>query len=102
MFRSAARQKRPVYARTVRKRWRNWKQAKAEGTLLSTLVSCEDAVAFLPELVLDADRTVPTKNGLETNLCDTQEGLYARLCGGEFLGVGRIVNGAFQADDSPI
>ena len=71
-------------------------RAKAEGTLLSTLVSCEEATAFLPELVLDADRAVPTKNGLETNLRDTPEGLYRAYAAGEFLGIGHVERGCFQ------
>ena len=71
-------------------------QAKAEGTLLSTLVSCEEATAFLPELALDVDRAAPTKNGLETNLRNTPEGLYRAYAAGEFLGIGRIENGSFR------
>ncbi len=68
----------------------------AVGALASTLISCEEATAFLPELALDADRAAPTKNGLETNGLNTPEGLYRAYAAGEFLGVGRIENGAFR------
>ena len=68
----------------------------AVGALASTLISCEEAAAFLPELALDADRAAPTKNGLETNGLNTPEGLYRAYAAGEFLGVGRIENGAFR------
>lgn len=68
----------------------------AVGALGSTLISCEEATAFLPELALDADRAAPTKNGLETNGLNTPEGLCRAYAAGEFLGVGRIENGAFR------
>jgi len=68
----------------------------AEGNLATTLVSCEAATAFLPELVLEADRVVPTKNGLETNLPDTPDGLYRAYAASEFLGIGRVEHGRFQ------
>ena len=70
--------------------------AKAEGTLAATLVSCEAATAFLPELVLENDRALPTKNGLETNGLDVPEGFYRAYAAGEFLGIGRVERGQFQ------
>ena len=70
--------------------------AKAEGTLAATLVSCEAATAFLPELVLENDRALPTKNGLETNGLDVPDGLYRAYSAGEFLGIGRVERGQFQ------
>ena len=69
---------------------------KSEGNLTATLVSCEAATAFLPQLVLEADRALPTKNGLETNLHDTPEGLCRAYAAGEFLGIGRVENGSFR------
>lgn len=71
-------------------------EAKAEGTLLQTLVSCEEATAFLPELTLDADRALPTKNGLETNVRNTADGLVRAYAAGAFLGIGRVLDGRFQ------
>ncbi|MEZ4627572.1 MAG: hypothetical protein R2912_05625 [Eubacteriales bacterium] len=38
---------------------------------MDLLISCEDAMAFLPELRLPPDRLTPTKNGLETRTCRT-------------------------------
>ena len=64
--------------------------AKAAGTLMSTLTSCEDAMAFLPELRLPTDRTVPTKNGLETHLPGQADGLVRAYGEAEFLGIGEI------------
>ncbi len=69
---------------------------KAEGNLTATLVSCEAATAFLPELVLEDDRAAPTKNGLETNLSNTPDGLCRAYAAGEFLGIGRVDHGRFQ------
>ena len=69
---------------------------KAEGNLTATLVSCEAATAFLPELVLEDDRATPTKNGLETNLSNTPDGLCRAYAAGEFLGIGRVDHGRFQ------
>lgn len=71
-------------------------QAKAEGTLLSTLTSCEEATTFLPELVLDDERALPTKNGLETNVPAAAEGLVRAYAAKEFLGVGRVERGQFR------
>ena len=65
---------------------------KAEGTLFDTLVSCEDAVAFLPRLDLGADRLRPAKNGLGTRV-RAADGLYRLYCGG-FLGIGLVQNGS--------
>ena len=70
--------------------------AKAAGTLASTLISCEEAMAFLPELRLPADRTVPTKNGLETHLRGQAEGLVRAYGADEFLGIGEIQHGRFR------
>ncbi len=70
--------------------------AKAAGTLAGTLISCEEAMAFLPELRLPADRTVPTKNGLETHLRGHADGLVRAYGADEFLGIGEIQHGRFR------
>lgn len=67
--------------------------AKAEGALNQSLVSCEEATGFLPELRLAADRVSPAKNGLETRMKDAREG-FVRVYGAEeFLGIGEVKNG---------
>ena len=71
-------------------------RAKSEGGLLDTLVSCEEATAFLPALELDADRKTPTKNGLETHLRGKSDGMVRAYAGGEFLGIGEISRGSFR------
>ena len=70
--------------------------AKEAGTLDRTLISCEEAMAFLPELRLPADRTVPTKNGLETHLRGQADGLVRAYGAEDFLGIGEIQRGRFR------
>ncbi len=70
--------------------------AKEAGTLMSTLTSCEDAMAFLPELRLPTDRTVPTKNGLETHVPGQVDGLVRAYGEAEFLGIGEIRQERFR------
>lgn len=70
--------------------------AKEAGNLSNTLTSCEEAMAFLPELRLPADRTMPTKNGLETHLCGYTDGLVRAYGADEFLGIGEIQHGRFR------
>jgi len=70
--------------------------AKSAGTLDQTLTSCEDAMAFLPELRLPADRTVPTKNGLETHVRGEADGLVRAYGDGVFLGIGEIRKERFR------
>ena len=70
--------------------------AKSAGTLDQTLTSCEDAMAFLPELRLPADRTIPTKNGLETHVRGETDGLVRAYGDGVFLGIGEIKHERFR------
>ncbi len=70
--------------------------AKAEGALMQSVISIEDATAFLPELRLEADRITPTKNGLETHLRGAEDGLVRAYGADEFLGIGEIVRGSFR------
>ena len=70
--------------------------AKSAGTLDQTLISCEDAMAFLTELRLPADRTIPTKNGLETHVRGEADGLVRAYGDGVFLGIGEIRHERFR------
>ncbi len=70
--------------------------AKSVGMLPETLISCEDAMAFLPELRLPADRTTPTKNGLETHVRGEADGLVRTYGDDVFLGVGEVKNERFR------
>ena len=71
-------------------------EAKSAGTLPETLISCEEALAYLPELRLPLDRMTATKNGLETHLRGSEDGLVRAYCGESFLGVGEVVRGCFR------
>ena len=71
-------------------------EAKSAGTLPETLISCEEALAYLPELQLSLDRMTATKNGLETHLRGSEDGLVRAYCGESFLGVGEVVRGCFR------
>ncbi|HAX39295.1 MAG TPA: tRNA pseudouridine(55) synthase TruB [Clostridiales bacterium] len=64
--------------------------AKTAGTLMQKLCSCEEATAFLPALVLDEDRVIPTKNGLETHVRDAADGLVRVYGAKVFLGIGEV------------
>ena len=70
--------------------------AKSAGSLDQTLTSCEDAMAFLPELRLPADRTIPTKNGLETHVRGEADGLVRAYGDDVFLGIGEIRHERFR------
>lgn len=65
---------------------------KAEGRLSETLLSCEDAISFLPRLDFRADRKKPAMNGLPTRT-NAPDGLCRLYCG-DFLGVGAVQNGS--------
>lgn len=63
---------------------------KKEGDLQNTLISCEDALAFLPAVVLPDWRFKPALNGLETDIGDIPDG-FARLYAQDaFLGIANI------------
>lgn len=70
--------------------------AKVAGTLLEAIVPIEEAMSFLPELLLLEDRYTPTKNGLETHLRGAQDGLVRAYAAGEFLGIGEIKHERFH------
>ena len=71
-------------------------RAKEAGTLSEHIVSCETATAFLPRLDLEADRRIPTQNGLETHLRGVEDGMVRAYAGGVFLGIGEISHGSFR------
>lgn len=66
--------------------------AKEQGTLQTAVISCEDAVSYLPHLRLPEDRRTPTKNGLETHVREQTSGNVRLYAGGEFLGIGDVAN----------
>jgi len=70
--------------------------AKEAGTLMDLLISCEEAMAFLPELRLSPDRLTPTKNGLETHLRGAEDGLVRAYAQDLFLGIGEIRSERFR------
>lgn len=69
---------------------------KSKGTLWNTVISCEEAMAFLPELRLPQDRITPTKNGLETHVRGADDGLVRVYGETEFLGIGEIKRERFR------
>lgn len=71
-------------------------EAKAAGKLADTLISCEEALSYLPELHLPLDRMTPTKNGLETHLRGSEDGFVRAYCEDFFLGVGEVLRGCFR------
>lgn len=70
--------------------------SKQEGTLERAMISCEQAVSFLPEVRLPEDRRTPAKNGLETNLKGLTNGYCRLYAGKEFLGVGLAEKGCVK------
>ncbi len=70
--------------------------AKSAGSLAQTLVSCEEAISFLPELRLPSERTIPTKNGLDTHLPGAADGRVRAYVPEGFLGVGEVANERFR------
>ena len=68
-------------------------ERKDAGLLAQTLVSCEDALAFLPRAELAADRVQPVKNGLPSCTPGLADGEVRVYGAGEFLGVGRVLDG---------
>jgi tRNA pseudouridine55 synthase len=70
--------------------------SKQEGTLERAMISCEQAVSFLPEVRLPEDRKTPAKNGLETNLKGLANGYCRLYAGEEFLGVGLAEKGCVK------
>lgn len=64
-----------------------------EHRLKTAVISCEDALSFLPALDLGAFRRSPTMNGLPTT-SRAPEGAVRLYAGGMFLGAGTVKAGA--------
>ncbi len=67
---------------------RELERMKTEGTLGEAVVSCEQALLHIPEVVLQEDRRIPTLNGLDTNI-KIADGIY-RIYSDGFLGIGTV------------
>ena len=66
---------------------------KEEDRLAQALIPCETALSPFPDLTLPADRLIPTKNGLPTDLHGSlrrPDGPVRLYVDGLFLGVGRV------------
>lgn len=72
------------------------RERKEAGTLEDTLVSCEEALAFLPALHLPEDRRKPALNGLETTVRTGSNGKVRLYGGGTFLGIGLVSDGSVK------
>ena len=70
-------------------------QKKTDGTLADAVISCEDALAFLPSVTLQKRRRTPTMNALETSGVEAADGPARVYCGG-FMGVGEVKNGCVR------
>lgn len=72
------------------------REAAERGALMETVVSCEEAVSFLPALRLPRERRTPSVNALETGISGAADGAVRLYAGEEFLGVGRVEAGAVK------
>jgi tRNA pseudouridine55 synthase len=68
---------------------------RTENRLGEALISCEEALAHLPALRLDASRRAATLNALETGVPRQPEG-HVRLYAEDFLGIGRVEGGSVK------
>ena len=66
---------------------------RAAGTLRGAVISCEQALGFLPALDIGAHRCASAKNGLPTAV-RAPDGAVRLYAGGTFLGVGRVSAGS--------
>lgn len=71
-------------------------EAKRSGTHFDALVSCEEALAFLPDMKLPPDRSAPMKNGLDTFVPGLPDGPRRVYADGEFLGLGQAISGRLK------
>lgn len=72
-------------------------EEKEAGGADQCVISCESALAFLPELILPAARRNATMNALPTGGRKEADGLY-RVYSDGFLGVGRVLNGSLRLE----
>lgn len=68
---------------------------QTDGLLAQAVISCEDALSFLPRLELAAHRRTPAVNGLPTATA-APEGAVRLYAADEFLGVGMVRERAVQ------
>ena len=69
---------------------------RSAGTPMKSIVSCEEATSFLPELRLGKDREMATRNGLETNLPGAADGVVRAYASDKFLGIGEVQGEKFR------
>ena len=70
-------------------------ERKEAGALQDVIISCKEALAFLPEIRLPEDRVRAAMNGLSTDNRREQNGFY-RLYGQKFLGLGQVEGGSLR------
>lgn len=70
-------------------------ECRANGSLESCVISCEDALSFLPALELPEYRRTPAMNGLETAVKGVADGSVRLYCNG-FLGIGTVSDGSVK------
>ncbi len=66
------------------------------GKLQESLVSCEQALSFMPMLKIDIHRMKPALNGLETNIPKVAAEDVRLYAGEVFLGIGKVNNGSVR------
>lgn len=66
-------------------------EMREAGTLVDSVVSCENALSFLPEVWLPDDRRTAARNALDTFMPGLPNGDCRLYCGG-FLGIGKVEN----------
>lgn len=60
------------------------------GELIRSLVSCEQALSFLPALRIDGSRLRPSLNGLDTNVPSVSDHTVRLYADDVFLGIGKV------------
>ncbi len=70
--------------------------AAEQGVLSKRIVSCEEALSFLPAVRLPGNRRTPTANGLDTRVPGAADGFCRVYAGGTFLGAGKVTSGALK------
>ena len=72
------------------------RERKNSGTLEESLVTCEQALGFMPELKIDMRRMKPALNGLETSIPNVAAENVRLYAGDIFLGIGKVKNGSVR------
>lgn len=71
-------------------------ERRDSGTLGESLVSCEQALSFMPVLKMDVRRLKPALNGLETSVPKVAAKDVRLYAGDAFLGIGKVNNGSVR------